>query len=92
MSDAIHDKYALFLFQEYVPCGGIKDLGMIGSLDECVACAEQSDYSYVSHIVLLPGLDVVKEGEWQYETDGSEQISRWFYSWRDGSDLMELRG
>jgi hypothetical protein len=59
-------RFALFLFDECEPSGGVNDLALIGSLDECIGRAEQSDHEKVAQVVTMDTLKVVKYGGWAY--------------------------
>lgn len=59
-------QYALFMFEPFEACGGVDDLYMIGTLEQCIETAEKSSPSKSSHIAQLPSLKVVQRGEWHY--------------------------
>jgi hypothetical protein len=62
----MNEQFALFLFDECQPCGGVNDLDMIGSLADCVSRAESTDHDTAAQVVEMQTLTVVQYGGWTY--------------------------
>lgn len=60
-------QHALFMFDMYYPSGGVDDLVMVGTLDECIQRAEAQKEFDIVQIAELPSLKVVRTGRWERE-------------------------
>lgn len=76
------ERYALFIHDEYEAEGGVNDLAHIGTMQECVQLAEQSDRHAAAHIATMEDLAIVKTGQWNYTPSPLVgQPITWHYEW-----------
>ena len=57
-------KYALFLYNHYEASGGLDDLVLKGTLEECKQRAIKSRMEEMSQIACIENLKIVMRGSW----------------------------